>query len=115
MKQTSVGYSQQTNGLKNSFVSCDWLNTRPFTNTNIPVESRSSGDGQTDDEEELSEVNYRITPDIQSKINSNSSNEVKVFLGNVNMDAKCDRKQKWYHIAKYSNKNIALMKITINH
>ncbi|CAH8449395.1 unnamed protein product [Schistosoma intercalatum] len=81
LKQTSVGYSQQTNGLKNSFVSCDWLNTRPFTNTNIPVESRSSGDGQTDDEEELSEVNYRITPDIQSKINSNSSNEVKVFLG----------------------------------
>ncbi|CAH8449028.1 unnamed protein product [Schistosoma mattheei] len=81
LKQTSVGYSQQTNGLKNSFVSCDQLNTRPFTNTNIPVESRSSGDGQTDDEEELSEVNYRITPDIQSKINSNSSNEVKVFLG----------------------------------
>ncbi|CAH8449348.1 unnamed protein product [Schistosoma guineensis] len=81
LKQTSVGYSQQTNGLKNSFVSCDRLNTRPFTNTNIPVESRSSGDGQTDDEEELSEVNYRITPDIQSKINSNSSNEVNVFLG----------------------------------
>ncbi|CAH8452687.1 unnamed protein product [Schistosoma haematobium] len=81
LKQTSVGYSQQTNGLKNSFVSCDRLNTRPFTNTNIPVESRSSGDGQTDDEEELSEVNCRITPDIQSKINSNSSNEVKVFLG----------------------------------
>ncbi|CAH8452654.1 unnamed protein product [Schistosoma margrebowiei] len=80
LKQTSVGYSQQTNGLKNSFVSCDRLNTTPFTDTSIPVESRSSGDGQTDDEEELGGVNYRITPDIRSKINSNSSNEVKVFL-----------------------------------
>ncbi|CAH8480372.1 unnamed protein product [Schistosoma rodhaini] len=84
LKQTSVDYSQQANRLKNSFISCDRLNTTPFTDANIPVGSRSSGDGQTEDEEELNAVNYRITSDIQSKINStysNSSNEVNVLLG----------------------------------
>lgn len=84
LKQTSVDYSQQANGLKNSFISCDRLNTTPFADANIPVGSRSSGDGQTEDEEESNGVNYRITPDMQSKINStcsNFSNEVNVLLG----------------------------------
>ncbi|CAH8449063.1 unnamed protein product [Schistosoma turkestanicum] len=85
IKQTSVDSSKQTSSLKSSFISCDRLNTTPFTNTNIPVGSRSSGDGQTDDEEELNGFNYPITLDsFQSKINPtylNSPNEVKFDLG----------------------------------
>ncbi|CAH8829146.1 unnamed protein product [Trichobilharzia szidati] len=77
--------SHQTINLSQPFISCEHLNSI-LTEKDIPIGSRSAGDGQTDDEE-LDGANCSVYPEtIQFKnnpVSTNSSSDVKCHLGSL--------------------------------